>query len=67
MITLNINGKERTLDAPTRLVDYLESLEVNTKFIAVALNGSVLRRDEFGDITLGEGDEVEIVRAVGGG
>ncbi len=40
MITLNINGKKRTLDAPARLVDYLESLEVNTKFIAVALNGT---------------------------
>ena len=40
MITLNINGKKRTLDPPTRLVDYLESLEVNTKFIAVALNGT---------------------------
>ena len=29
MITLTINGKERTLEAPTPLVDYLDSLEVN--------------------------------------
>ncbi len=67
MITLTINGKERTLDTPTPLVDYLESLEVNTRFIAVAHNGTVIRREEFDDVTLGEGDEVEIVRAVGGG
>ena len=67
MITLTINGKESTLDMPTPLVDYLESLEVNTRFIAVAHNGIVVRREEFDDITLGEGDQVEIVRAVGGG
>ena len=67
MITLTINGKERTLDTPTPLVDYLESLEVNTRFIAVAHNGTVIRREEFDGVTLGEGDEVEIVRAVGGG
>lgn len=67
MITLTINGKERTLDTPMPLVDYLESLEVNTRFIAVAHNGTVIRREEFDDVTLGEGDEVEIVRAVGGG
>ena len=67
MITLTINGKERTLEVPTPLVDYLDSLEVNICFIAVAHNGMVIRREEFDDVTLAEGDEVEIVRAVGGG
>ena len=67
MIKLIINGKEQSLNAPTPLVDYLESLEINTRFIAVAHNGTVVRREEFDGITLGEGDEVEIVRAVGGG
>ena len=67
MIILTINGKERTLEAPTPLVDYLDSLEVNIRFIAVAHNGMVIRREEFDDVTLAEGDEVEIVRAVGGG
>ena len=67
MITLTINGKERTLEAPTPLVDYLDSLEVNIHSIAVAHNGMVIRREEFDDVTLAEGDEVEIVRAVGGG
>ena len=67
MITLTINGKERTLEAPTPLVDYLDSLEVNIRSIAVAHNGMVIRREEFDDVTLAEGDQVEIVRAVGGG
>ena len=67
VITLTINGKESTLEAPTPLLDFLAALEVNTRFIAVAHNGTVIRREEFDDVTLGEGDEVEIVRAVGGG
>ncbi len=67
MITLTINGKERSLDEPTPLVEFLESLEVNTRFIAVAHNGTIIRREEFDDVTLAEGDDVEIVRAVGGG
>ena len=46
---------------------FLQERGVNTQFVAVAYNGTVLRRDEFGAITLNEGDVVEIVRPVGGG
>jgi len=67
MIKLVINGKERELDGPTRLISFLETLNVNMKFIAVAHNGNVLQKDEMGGVTLSEGDQVEIVRAVGGG
>ena len=67
MIALTVNGKERELDGPTRLLDYLESLEIKLSLIAVAYNGTVLRKDEFDGITLSQDDQVEIVRAVGGG
>lgn len=67
MITVTINGKERALDKPVNLADYIESLQVNTRFIAVAHNGEVLPRGEYGAVTLNDGDRVEIVRAVGGG
>ncbi len=67
MIALTVNGKERQLESPTNLLAYVESLGVNLKHIAVAHNGSVVRRDELTGITLAEGDQVEIVRAVGGG
>ncbi|MGH2544556.1 MAG: sulfur carrier protein ThiS, partial [Ardenticatenaceae bacterium] len=66
MIQLVINGKQEELDGPTKLMDYLGSLNVSTKHIAVAYNGTVMRKDELPDVTLSEGDEVEIVRAVGG-
>jgi sulfur carrier protein len=68
MISLTVNGKERTLEGPTKLVDYLDTLGfADRKFIAVAYNGTVLGKDEFSSITLSEGDQLEIVHAVGGG
>jgi sulfur carrier protein len=45
----------------------LEALNVNPKQVAVALNGEVVRRGQWPETTVREGDAVEIVRAVGGG
>ena len=67
MITLTINGKRRELEGPTSLIDFLQSIGVNLQFIAVAYNGEVIDREKFPQIVLDEGDEVEVVRPVGGG
>ncbi len=67
MIVLSINGKKREVDAPIDLMEYVGSLGVDLRHIAVAHNGTVLRKDELAGVTLSDGDEVEIVRAVGGG
>ena len=67
VIALTVNGKVRKLDGPTALERFLRDLGVDIKFVAVAYNGTVLRREEFGEVILSEGDTVEIVRPVGGG
>lgn len=67
MITLTVNGKQRDLESPRNLVEYLQSLGVTQSHIAVAHNGDIIRKDEMGDVTLEDGDRLEIVRAVGGG
>jgi sulfur carrier protein len=67
MITLTINGRHRELEGPTPLVDFLHSSGVNLQFIAVAHNGEVVDRESFQEIVLDDGDDVEIVRPVGGG
>ncbi len=48
-------------------MDFLHSSGVNLKFIAVAHNGEVVDRESFQEIVLDDGDDVEIVRPVGGG
>ena len=67
MITLTVNGKKTELQGPTSLKDYLEVLGVTPRFIAVAYNGSVLKKDKYASTVLKDGDELEIVRPVGGG
>ena len=67
MITLQINGRRVELAAPTPLLEYLETLGVSPRAVAVEHNGVILERDLYPATTLKEGDTVEIVRMVGGG
>lgn len=67
MITLTVNGKQRELEKVTALDRFLKDYGVDSQFVAVAYNGTVLQREEFPNVTLGQDDVVEIVRPVGGG
>jgi sulfur carrier protein len=67
MIELTVNGKTVELDGPTPLTEYLESLGVNIQRVAVALNSTVLQKSRYDEVTLNDGDVVEVVRPVGGG
>lgn len=67
MIDLVINGREVRLDGETPLLAYLEKIGVEPRAVAVELNGEILERSRFPDTRLRGGDQVEIVRMVGGG
>lgn len=67
MIRVTINGHDRELPEATSLAAYVSSLGANSRMVAIALNGEVVRRDDWPDVTLSDGDTLEIVRAVGGG
>ncbi len=62
-----INGKETDLPEGHTISEYLESRGLASRSLAVAVNGTVLRREELADARLSDGDTVEIVRPVGGG
>jgi sulfur carrier protein len=67
VITLQVNGKQVELEGPTPLLDYLQQLGVNPRAVAVEHNGTIIERGAFEAVTLDGGDNVEIVRMVGGG
>ena len=48
-------------------VDYLESIKMLEKRVAVELNGDVIPNSDLLDKTLQDQDIVEIVKAIGGG
>jgi sulfur carrier protein len=67
VIELTVNGKQIELEGPTPLLDYVASLGVDWRAIAVELNGDILERSQYSAAVLNAGDRVEIVRMVGGG
>jgi thiamine biosynthesis protein ThiS len=64
---ITVNGKARSLAAPTPLVEFLTQHGIERRAIAVQHNGEILRRPEYEAVTLREGDVLEIVHVVGGG
>ena len=64
---MTVNGKPKDLAKRVTLDQFLQDNSVDSQFVAVAHNGNILRREEFGAVLLANGDVVEIVRPVGGG
>ena len=67
-MTLQVNGERRELSlADATLAEVLAALGIEARGIAVACNDRVVRRGEFAQQRIAEGDRIEIVRAVAGG
>lgn len=66
-IEITVNGEPRTVDAGLTVVRLLDELEMPRERIAVERNRRVVRRAEWTETTLAEGDTLEIVHFVGGG
>jgi sulfur carrier protein len=68
MTRLRINGVEEEV-AATTVAELLAARGVNAsaRFLAVAVNGTVVRRPEWPSRPLSPGDNVEIVRPFSGG
>ena len=67
MINLTVNGKPRPIDDSMNLESYLDSFGLDLKHVAVGYNGDVLKREQYPEVILQDGDILEIVRPVGGG
>ena len=67
MINIRVNGEQVSLDKPLSLVEFLDSQNINTQFIAVAYNQEVIAKEDYSTVILDNGDSLEIVKPVGGG
>jgi sulfur carrier protein len=68
MTRLKVNGDEAEVAAAT-VFELLASrgIDPTARFLAVAVNGTVVRRGEWLNRALRAGDEIEIVRPLQGG
>ncbi len=65
-MNITLNREQAEVKGPT-IWDLLFEKELPQQAIVVAVNGDVVRRDQWSGCRLREGDEVEIVHAVAGG
>ena len=65
---VHINGEQREFgDRSLRLSELVEKLSLAPQRIAIEVNRQIVRRADWEQTEVGEGDKVEIVHFVGGG
>lgn len=65
-----VNGEPREFErvtAPATLAAVVIALGLKTDRIAVEHNGEIASRSQWGEVTVGDGDRLEVVHFVGGG
>ena len=62
-----VNGEKRETATEISLREFLKRLDLPAERVAVELNRSVVRRADWDETKLNEGDKIEIVHFVGGG
>ena len=67
MMALQLNGAPHRLPLGSRLDQLIASLDLAQQAIAVAVNRRIIARSLWSTHLLQDGDEVEVVRAIGGG
>ena len=66
-MNIELNGKPHPVAVGLRVKALIESLDMAEQRLAVEVNQEIVPRSEHGQFRLSAGDQVEIVRAIGGG
>lgn len=66
-LRLMVNGEPRDIPGPATLLDLLEHLELEPQMVVVEHNREIVRRQRLAEVSLKDGDAVELVHFVGGG
>ncbi|MBW0434611.1 sulfur carrier protein ThiS [Leptospira yasudae] len=66
---MKVNGKPLSLSEleKPRISSLLEYLKLRPEMVAIQRNGNILKREFWNETSLEDGDQVEILRFVGGG
>lgn len=64
---IQLNGDSFELPDGETVAGLLSRLELVGRRVAVELNQDIVPRSQHADTVLGEGDQIEVVHAIGGG
>ncbi len=66
-MNITLNGKTKEICDNSTILQLLTELDLHPQQVAVEVNREIVKRDKFEEHQLGDGDELEILRFVGGG
>lgn len=64
---IQVNGEARTYSCELNLQSLIAELNLGNQAIAVAVNRTVVSRAQWAEYALQAGDQIDVVRAIGGG
>lgn len=64
---IKVNGETREYDAGQNVAALVAALGMNATQVAIERNRDIIPRSRWDEVALQEGDEIEIVRFIGGG
>lgn len=62
-----INGENKQITSGVTLLELLKELELDPRAVVVEHNRRIVRRAGLADVTVADGDAIELVHFVGGG
>ena len=66
-MTIRVNGEPFEVAGPLTISALLADLKIDYRLVAIEHNLTIIKRAAYETVMINEGDEVEIVRFVGGG
>ena len=67
MINIKVNGRKTTLPPGALVAALVASMQLEGKRVAIERNGEIVPKSAVGETAIADGDQFEIVVAVGGG
>lgn len=64
-LKVTINGKETDIEEKTNLLDFLKKKGIDKNLVVIEYNKDIVK--DIDDIEFKDGDDIEILRIVGGG
>ena len=67
MTKIVLNGKETEIAENITLSKLLENLKISPQMVACEINAKIIRRAQYPQTPISEGDKIEILQMIGGG
>lgn len=64
---IKVNGEHHMLDSQMSVAALAEQLQLNMRQVAIERNREIVPKSLYSEMLLQDGDEIEIVRFIGGG